>query len=130
MRLHHIGIVVPDIVRYEADLKPFGLQPITPIIHDSVQQVKVQFWRAGADPQVELVEPVGPNSPARASLDKGAGLNHLCYEVNDLDQTFAHARDVGAIPICAPVPAEAFGGRRICFVFYPTLGLIEFVESP
>jgi methylmalonyl-CoA/ethylmalonyl-CoA epimerase len=102
---------------------------LTPVIHDHAQQVKVQFWGNSAGPQVELIEPAGPNSPAMASLEKGGGLNHLCYEVENLDEIYSTAREKGSIQVCAPVPAKAFDGRRICFLFDTMLGLIEFVEA-
>ena len=33
-----------------------------------------------------------------------------------------------AICVCRPVPAVALELRRVCFVVYPDLGLVEFLE--
>ena len=86
MRLHHVGIVVEDLAKYgEAYGKFLGLSVDSPAHHDPIQ-VHIQFWKDGGGNLLELIEPAAPDSPVHGVLKKGGGLNHLCYEVDDLDE--------------------------------------------
>ena len=60
---------------------------------------------------------------------KRQGLHHLCYEVNDLEAELETARSHGGIVVRKPVPAVAFGGRRIAWVFTRYKLLVEFLEQ-
>jgi hypothetical protein len=54
-------------------------------VTDDRQRVKVQFLVSVPDASsVEFIEPLPGESPARRALEKGGGLNHLCFEVADL----------------------------------------------
>jgi methylmalonyl-CoA/ethylmalonyl-CoA epimerase len=131
LKFHHVGIVVGSIeesaLRYR---QLFGLEPVSPVVTDDRQRVNVQFLASEADAtSVELIEPLPGESPARRALEKGGGLNHLCFEVVNVAEYVRHAESNGVICVCPPVPAAAFGGRRIAFLFYKGIGLVEFVES-
>ena len=55
---------------------------------------------------LELLEPHGEKSPVLRHLQKGGGLYHLCFEVDDLEGTLQRLRDTGeAVVVCEPVPA-------------------------
>jgi methylmalonyl-CoA/ethylmalonyl-CoA epimerase len=130
MKMHHVGIVVENLeVWGESYAGLLGLVADSPIYHDPIQKVRVQFWRDDRSSLVELIEPAAPDSPVQRELKKGGGLNHLCYEIDDMDQRVKEAVASGAILAVAPVPAVAFSGRRIAFLYYRRLGLIEFVEQ-
>ena len=130
MRMHHVGIVVESLQTWgEAYAGSLGLVADSPIYHDPIQKVRVQFWRDDQSSLVELIEPAASDSPVQRDLKKGGGLNHLCYEIDDIDRRVEEAVAGGAILAVAPVPAVAFSGRRIAFLYYRKLGLIEFVEE-
>ena len=100
------------------------------IIHDPTQRVKVSFLSLpGTDVQMELVEPAGEQSPVRAFLEKGGGLHHICYEVNDCDQTMAAMKSRGAMIVRRPQPAVAFEGRRIAWLLTAEKLLLELLEE-
>ncbi len=131
LKFHHVGIVVESIReaarRYE---EFFGLQPLSPVVRDDRQGVNVQFLGGeAAATSVELIEPLPGNSPVRRALEKGGGLNHICFEVTDIEECVRHAGSEGVICVCPPVPAVAFEGRRIAFLYYRGIGLVEFVEA-
>src|SRR5262245_12303902 len=132
LRMHHVGIVVTQIDGVgRSSAQQMGLRPLTQIYDDPVQKVKVQFWGSPTSGTcIELIEPSGPGSPVEAALAKGGGLNHICYEVDDLEAARADAVARGAVCVCPPVPAVAFGGRPIAFFFYRGLGLVELVQAP
>lgn len=130
MKLHHIGIVVDNIVEKAAlycDVVPIGLPG--EIIHDEIQQVRVAFVNTGNGVAIEFIEPDGEHSPVMRALRRGIGLHHICYEVQDIEQAVAQARAAGALVVCEPVPARVFQERRIAFVYPPVGDLIEFVEE-
>ena len=129
MKLHHIGVAVENLESWgEAYATSLGLVRHTEIVLDPIQKVRLQFWRDEMAGLVELIEPAGPDSPIWGGLKKGGGLNHLCYEVDDIERRVADAVSGGAILAVSPVPAVAFSGRRIAFLYFRKVGLIEFVE--
>jgi methylmalonyl-CoA/ethylmalonyl-CoA epimerase len=59
----------------------------------------------------------------------GGGAYHLCFETSDIDQALVHAKNNGCMIVSPPVPAVAFGGRRIAWIFTRSRQLFELVES-
>lgn len=131
MKLHHVGVVVSSVVDSgKLYAEQLGMHALGPAIHDPIQRVIVQFWaQEGDSTSVELIEPVGEDSPVAALLGKGGGVAHLCYEVDDLDKTLEDLQHKGAMLISGPVPAAAFEQRRIAFVFLIGIGVTEYVEK-
>ena len=130
MILNHVGIVVKNLEEQgEAYRRMLGLTPTSGIIEDPLQHVQARFWKDPRGAVVELIAPLGPESPAWRAAQKGGGLDHLCYETPELDTFLAEAVEQGAKIVRQPVPAIAFGGRRIAFIYSLDLGLIELLEA-
>lgn len=128
--LHHVGIVVEDVVTSAAIYEnSMGARIVSGPFVDETQRVKVIFITTGSDISIELIEPLSDDSPVSNFLRQGGGLNHLCYEVNDMEGALQHARSQGAIIVRDPVPAVAFDGRLIAFVLPRTRILTEFLET-
>jgi methylmalonyl-CoA/ethylmalonyl-CoA epimerase len=129
MILHHIGIVVDSVEKHQLRYTQyFGLTALGPAVTDPIQRVRIQFLRDDRGTLLELIEPAGENSTVSGFLAKGGGLHHVCYEVDDIESTLSSAEQERAICVCRPVPAVALELRRVCFVVYPDLGLVEFLE--
>jgi methylmalonyl-CoA/ethylmalonyl-CoA epimerase len=99
---------------------------------DPIQRVSVSFLaRSEKDvAEIELIAPLGDDSPIRSMLAKnGGGAYHLCLEAGDLDRALDHLRENGCVVVAAPVPAVAFGGRRIAWVYTSSRQLFELVEA-
>jgi len=130
-RLHHVGILVPDLPRAVAEYADrFGCSVESQAIEDPAQTSVVQFLRLpGAPSWLELVTPNGPDSKLANALRKGGGLNHLCYEVADIAAACAHLRDRAMLSVGDPTPAVAFGGRRVAWLMDPSRLLVELVEA-
>jgi methylmalonyl-CoA epimerase len=109
----HIGVAVPDVdaaLRFYRDV----LQVPTrgPEEADGARIVHLEF----GDSEVELLEPIQPDSPIGRFLAKrGAGIHHVCYRVPDLDAALAACVAQGYTLIDA-VPRTGAGGCRIAFV--------------
>jgi methylmalonyl-CoA/ethylmalonyl-CoA epimerase len=116
---HHVGLVVPDIE---------GASPGIEQFHDPIQRVHVAFLDLHGV-VVELIQPAGASSPVAANLKKGQKLVHLCYEVPDLEGALRYCEERDCRLLSDPTPAVAFDRRRIAWVFHPTYGLIELLES-
>lgn len=80
-------------------------------------------------PQIELVAPAGEDSPVRSFLSKGGGLHHLCYEVTQLESHLEMSRSQGGKLVRPPMPAVAFGGRKIAWIYSKERLLVEFLEA-
>jgi methylmalonyl-CoA/ethylmalonyl-CoA epimerase len=128
---HHVGFVVASIadsvqgVMHSLQAEWDGM-----IFHDPNQAVRVTFLRSPhpATPLLELIEPAGEQSPVTPFLRKSGGLHHLCYEVESLEHQLAFSRSAGGIVTRSPMPAVAFGGRRIAWVYTRNKLLIEYLE--
>ena len=132
VKLHHIGFVLASIQESaESFARSLGATWDGNIVFDPIQKVRVTFFqgRNDSDPLIELVEPSEPKSPVTRFLERGGGMHHLCYEVGDLESHLRFCKSVGAIIIRRPVPAVAFGGRRIACVLTKNGSLLEFLES-
>jgi methylmalonyl-CoA/ethylmalonyl-CoA epimerase len=132
LRLHHVGYVVADIeTAMPGFLRSLGAEWDGQIFHDPLQKVKVAFLSTSPhDPQIELVEPAGDDSPVLRFLqERGGGLHHVCYEVADLEQQLSEFRARGAIIAKRPKPAVAFAGRRIAWVITAEKLLVELLEE-
>jgi methylmalonyl-CoA/ethylmalonyl-CoA epimerase len=132
MRLHHIGFVVADIATaMPGFIRSLAATWDSQIFADPYQKVKVAFLSTRpSEPQVELVEPDGSDSPVLRFLnEKGGGLHHACYEVRDLEHEVSAFRSRGALIVKRPKPAVAFQGRRIAWVLTPQKFLIELLEE-
>jgi methylmalonyl-CoA/ethylmalonyl-CoA epimerase len=131
LRLHHVGFVVANIEQaMPGFLRSLAARWDEQIFHDPLQKVKVAFLTTRVeDPQIELVEPAGEDSPVLRFLQQGGGLHHVCYEVADLEQQLAEFRSRGAVIAKRPKPAVAFGGRRIAWVITAEKLLVELLEE-
>lgn len=132
MRLHHIGFVVDSIERTgDGFAQSLSLSWNRRTFFDPLQKVIVTFMESAveAEPQIELIEPYGEDSPVRSFLSKGGGLHHLCYEVRSLDAQLEMSRCQGAKLVRPPMPAVAFDGRRIAWVYSKEKLLVEFLET-
>jgi len=128
---HHVGYVVASIASVGwAFAQSLGATWDGVIIHDPHQAARVTFLRCGGpeSPAVELVEPAGEKSPLHKFVAKGGGLHHVCYEVDSLETQLEQGRTAGCLVVKNPLPAVAFGGRRIAWVYTRQKLLVEYLE--
>jgi len=128
---HHVGYVVKSI----GDIATSFAQSLNlfwdgEIFYDPLQGVRVAFFQPTRpqNPTIELVEPVGKESPVYRFLQRGGGFHHLCYEVNSLEAQLRSVRSNGDLVVRKPLPATAFGGRQITWVYTKNKVLIEYLE--
>lgn len=132
MIFDHIGLVVEDIATGRAFLQTtLHITQWTPVTHDEVLGVSVQFGRSDTTPIIELIAPLGPASPIAAALRGSRSiLNHLAYRVPHLAAAAQHLRDQGCQAAGDPRPALAYGGAHVQFWVCPLRFLVELIEAP
>ena len=132
MDLHHIGFVVASIEKVvDRFARSVGARWDGQIFTDPLQGVRVTFLRSISSPTsslIELVEPAGEKSPVQNFLKRGGGLHHLCYEVDSLSEQLRFSRSLGGLIVRQPMPAVAFGGRQIAWIYTADKLLTEYLE--
>ena len=131
LQFHHIGIACFNIEETAAFYKERGYF-LTQAVYDPIQNVHIAFLNSENPvfPCLELISPHDDTSPVCKNLQKnGVSPYHICYETEDLEDAVAELKKQKFIAVSKPSPAVAFGGRRVCFLFSKSVGLIELVES-
>ncbi len=131
MRFHHLGVAVRSLDKAVACYRDlFAYRVLSGPCDDPIQRVTVCFLGADLDPgfRVELVAPLGEDSPLGNLLKRNVGAYHACYEVDDLDAALDRLRAAGCRIVAEPVPAVAFAGRRIAWLYTPVYQLVELLE--
>ncbi len=126
--LDHIGIAVKSLDSakiYEA----LGLT-VDHVETVTTQGVKTAFLSAG-DSNIELLEPIGPESTVAKFIEKrGEGIHHICFRVDDIEAHLSRLKSLGYRLINeSPVPGAH--GCRVAFL-HPAAGngvLIELSEK-
>jgi methylmalonyl-CoA/ethylmalonyl-CoA epimerase len=117
-RFHHIGMAVESIR---------DVCPDCDIFPNPARGVSMAFVRLHGI-TLELLEPLGANSPIARSLQSGTKILHLCFEVPDLDTALDACHAAGFHRLGPPAPSPAFDNRRIAWVFSRSYGLVELAE--
>lgn len=131
-RLNHVGVATPSIEQsLELYRTMFGAEPSVEPFDLPAQGVRVCFVDT-PNSQVELIEPLGENSPIRKFLEANplGGQHHVCFEVPDIHAAKAELEAKGARVLNEPrIGAH---GTLIFFVHPKDMGgvLTEFMESP
>jgi methylmalonyl-CoA/ethylmalonyl-CoA epimerase len=127
-RIAHIGIAVRAI----DELLPFYRELLGLDDHplEDSDGARIAGLSAG-DSLVELLEPSTADSPISRFIDRrGPGIHHICFAVQDLDDTLARCRAKG-IKLIDDTPRMGAEGKRIAFLHPASTGgvLIELTED-
>ena len=113
-KLNHVAVVVPDL----DDALDFwrgalGLH-FSHIENVPEQKSQVAFLPVG-DSEVELVKPTtGDSGVSKFLSERGAGIHHLCFEVDDLNGMLAELKAKG-IRLINETP-QVLEGRMVAFI--------------
>lgn len=116
-RLNHVAIAVPDLAAAVATYRDTLGAEVSGAQPEPDHGVTVVFVTL-PNTKVELLEPLGEDSPIRAFLDRnpGGGIHHICYEVEDI----AAARDQllagGARVLGSGEPKIGAHGKPVLFL--------------
>lgn len=127
-KINHIAVAVEDIedaLPFWRDALGFKLDHVEDVPE---QKAKVAFLPVG-ESEMELVQPTSPDTgTARFLAQRGPGMHHLCFEVDDLEGMLAQLKAKG-IRLINETPQE-LEGRRMAFVHPRSTGgvLVELYE--
>lgn len=116
-RLNHVAIAVPDLVAataiYRDTLAARVSQP-QPLPEHGVTVVFVELDNT----KVELLEPLGENSPIASFLQKNpsGGIHHVCYEVTDIEAAAERLAGQGARVLGDGKPRIGAHGKPVLFL--------------
>jgi methylmalonyl-CoA/ethylmalonyl-CoA epimerase len=128
-RVEHVAIAVSSLRQSIEFMKDtFGL-PLE--YEEQIGQTRLAMLPVG-ETYIELLEGQGPQSGVAKWMDeKGPGLFHICFEVEDIDGALAELKAKG-VKLRDEVPRPGHGGSRIAFLDPASTGnvLIELAELP
>jgi methylmalonyl-CoA/ethylmalonyl-CoA epimerase len=116
-RLNHIAIAVPDL---EAAAKVYSQTlgaKVNPPQDEPDHGVTVVFVEL-PNTKVELLHPLGENSPIQGFLDKNpaGGIHHICYEVDDIIAARDKLKADGARVLGSGEPKIGAHGNPVLFL--------------
>src|SRR5258705_12025120 len=116
-RLNHVAIGVPDLAAAAAQYRDaLGARVSAPhaLPAHGVTVVFVELPNS----KIELLEPLGAESPVRGFLDKNpsGGMHHLCYEVDDIIAARDRLRAAGARVLGDGEPKTGAHGKPVLFL--------------
>lgn len=129
-KISHIGIAVKDLdaaLPLYTDVLGLSLEGMETVESEGV---KVAFLRIG-ETRIELLEPLGPDSPIASFLEKrGEGIHHIALEVDGIEQKLSFLSEKG-VRLIHEQPKQGAHGARIAFLHPKATGgvLYELCEQ-
>jgi len=130
--LNHVGVAVPSIEKAAKTYKDlYDITDITEPAEMPSQGVRFCFVNL-PNSQIELIEPLGDDSPITNFLEKNpkGGQHHICFEVDDINIAKREMEEKGANILNEPrIGAH---GTPVIFIHPKNTDgvLIELMESP
>lgn len=123
-RVHHIAIICSDYQKskqFYTDV--LGFRIVREVYREERASYKLDLEINGLY-QIELFS--FPDPPARPSRPEAAGLRHLAFEVDDINEAIAAVQSKGVMT--EPIRIDEFTGKRFTFFADPDGLPIEFYE--
>ncbi len=127
--IHHIGFVVRSIDDVLKDWLDLGF---------SVRGSKTEEFEIGVEclllqdsnsMYIELIQPLPGSAALSARINRGGGLDHICYSVNDLENAISFEIANGGVMVLPPLHS-ALHKTRISFIYRRSGLLIELLDAP
>ena len=133
-KLNHVGVATPSIaesLKLYRDL--FGATKVTHVGPLPQQGVSVAFVDL-PNAQIELIEPLGADSPIHGFLAKNpkGGQHHVCFEVDDIIAARDELKAKGASVLGTGEPRIGAHGTPVIFLHPKDMGgvLVELMQTP
>lgn len=116
-RLNHVAIAVPDLAAAADTYRTMLGATVKPPQAEPEHGVTVVFIEL-PNTKIELLEPLGENSPISAFLAKNpsGGIHHVCYEVDDILAARDHLKATGARVLGTGEPKTGAHGKPVLFL--------------
>jgi len=130
-RIDHLAIVVESIEGALGFWRDALGLPVTRTETNAREQVEIAFLPVG-ESEIELLEPTEADSGIGRHLAKrGAGMHHVCVEVDDIEAALARLTAHG-VALINETPRVRDDGTRYAFVHPRSASgvLVELYEKP
>ena len=116
-RLNHVAIAVPDLEAATAQYRDVLGAKVSAPQDEPDHGVTVVFVELD-NTKVELLYPLGENSPIQTFLDRNAqgGMHHICYEVEDIYEARDKMKASGARVLGSGEPRTGAHGKPVLFL--------------
>jgi len=116
-RLNHVAIAVPDLAAATALYRDTLGAKVSEPQAEPEHGVTVVFIEL-PNTKVELLEPLGEDSPIRGFLEKApaGGIHHVCYEVEDILAARDRLKAQGARVLGSGEPKTGAHGKPVLFL--------------
>jgi methylmalonyl-CoA/ethylmalonyl-CoA epimerase len=127
-KINHVAIAVPDLdasLSFWRDALGLTLDHVEDV---PSQKSMVAFIPCG-DSEVELVKPTADDTGvAKFIAERGGGMHHLCFQVDDIEEMLADLKEKG-IRLINETP-QVLPGRKMAFVHPKSTGgvLVELYQ--
>jgi methylmalonyl-CoA/ethylmalonyl-CoA epimerase len=113
--VHHVALAVEDLDEALETYRRFFGAEVEVADRMEEQGVDAVYLRVG-EGRVELVSPLGPDTPVGRFLEKrGPGMHHVAFEVDDVEDAVEELARRGATVI-EPGPRPGLAGKQVAFV--------------
>tara|TARA_Y100001934_G_scaffold84943_1_gene105552 strand:- start:65 stop:469 length:405 start_codon:yes stop_codon:yes gene_type:complete len=116
-KLNHVAIAVPDLMAAAEQYRTTLGAKVGDPVDEKDHGVSVVFIEL-PNTKVELLHPLGSNSPIQGFLDKNpnGGIHHICYEVADIKQARDQLLSFGARVLGEGEPKIGAHGKPVIFL--------------
>lgn len=129
MKIDHIGYLVKDIDKSVEQFRQLGYEVRQNTVYDELRDVNICFMEQQGY-VIELVAPCSDKSVVHDQLKKmGQTPYHVCYRVDNLEETVEELRAKKYVIMREPEVAVALAGKRVVFMYHRSVGMIELVEE-
>jgi methylmalonyl-CoA/ethylmalonyl-CoA epimerase len=130
-RIDHVAIVVDNIdnaLSFWHDALGLDMTHLEEV----KEQESIVAFLPTAGSEVELVKPTTETSGvAKYLVKRGPGMHHICFEVDDIEETLAQMKAKG-VRLINETPTIGAGGKKIAFVHPSSTNgvLVELYQTP
>jgi methylmalonyl-CoA epimerase len=114
--MDHVGVAVKNLdeaIGVYRDILGFKLLGVHVLTE---RKVKVAFLSTGGETQIELLEPLGSESPVAKFLEsRGEGIHHIAVKVDDIEKALEELKRKGVM-LVDEKPRAGAEGKKIAFV--------------
>ena len=114
--IDHVGVAVKNLdeaIGIYKNVLGFKLEGIHVL---SERKVKVAFLSSGGETRIELLEPLGSDSPVAKFLEnRGEGIHHIAVKVENINAVLEDFKHKGVI-LVDDKPRAGAEGAKIAFV--------------
>lgn len=128
MKLNHIGYITDQIEGTRNRFLSLGYTA-GKTINFEAHKCRICFLHKDDETAIELVEPYEENKSLRRLLKNGVTPYHVCCEVENIAESIKELEQNGFVSLSSPLPAPAFEGRKICYLWNREVGYMELVEK-